>query len=76
MHTLARITSKGQTTIPLAVRTALKLAPGDSILWVVGDDGVAHVRRAGPLDLDHLRALEGTLEEWAGDADEAAYREL
>ncbi len=76
MKTLAKIASKGQTTMPLAVRTALKLAPGDSILWEIGADGVAHVRRAGPLDLDYLRALEGTLDEWASDADEAAYREL
>lgn len=76
MHTLAKITSKGQTTIPLTVRTALGLAPGDSILWEVGDDGVARVRRAAPLDVEYLRALEGTLGEWAGDADEAAYREL
>lgn len=73
MHSLAKITSKGQTTIPQAVRAALKLAPGDSILWEVGDDGVARVRRATPLDLDYLRALEGTLSEWASDADEAAY---
>lgn len=76
MSTLARITSKGQTTIPQAVRAALGLAPGDSIVWDVGEDGVARVRRATPLDLDYLRALEGTLSEWAGDADEAAYREL
>lgn len=76
MSTLARITSKGQTTIPQAVRAALGLAPGDSIVWDVGADGVAHVRRATPLDLDYLRALEGTLTEWSSDADEAAYREL
>lgn len=73
MNSLAKITSKGQTTIPQAVRAALKLAPGDSILWEVGDDGVARVRRATPLDLDYLRALEGTLSEWSSDADEAAY---
>lgn len=76
MNALARITSKGQTTIPQSVRAALGLSPGDSIVWEVGDDGIARVRRAAPLDLDYLRALEGTLSEWAGDADEAAYREL
>jgi len=76
MNTLAKITSKGQTTIPRAVRAALNLAPGDSILWEVGDDGIARVHRATPLDLEYLRALEGTLSEWASDADEAAYREL
>lgn len=76
MNALAKITSKGQTTIPQSVRTALGLAPGDSIVWEVGDDGVARVRRAAPLDVEYLRALEGTLHEWASEADEAAYREL
>lgn len=76
MNALARITSKGQTTIPQSVRTALGLSPGDSIVWEVGDDGVARVRRAAPLDVEYLRALEGTLNEWSSDADEAAYREL
>jgi hypothetical protein len=42
----------------------------------VGDDGAATVRRVEPFDLDYLRAVEGTLGEWAGEADEAAYREL
>lgn len=76
MSTLAKITSKGQTTVPQAVRAALGLAPGDSIVWDVSEDGVARVRRATPLDLDYLAALEGTLAEWSSDADEAAYREL
>jgi antitoxin PrlF len=29
-----------------------------------------------PLDIEYLRAVEGTLSEWAGEADEEAYREL
>lgn len=56
MNALARITSKGQTTIPQSVRAALGLSPGDSIVWEVGDDGTARVRRAAPLDLESLRA--------------------
>jgi hypothetical protein len=34
------------------------------------------VRRVQPLDIEYLRAVEGTLSEWAGSADEEAYREL
>jgi hypothetical protein len=34
------------------------------------------VRRIQPLDLEYLRAVEGTFSEWTGAADEEAYREL
>ncbi len=34
------VTSKGQTTLPKAVRTALGVKPGDRIRYVVVDDGV------------------------------------
>lgn len=76
MLAIAKITAKGQTTIPQDVRTALHVAPGDMIAWEVGADGTAIVRRAQPLDLEYLRAVEGTLSEWAGKADEEAYRGL
>lgn len=76
MLTVAKITSKGQTTIPRDVRTALHVAPGDLIAWEVGDDGTATVRRVQPLDIEYLRAIEGTLSEWSGAADEEAYRDL
>lgn len=73
---IAKITSKGQTTIPQEIRTALKVVPGDYLAWDVGPDGVARVRRVQPLDLEYLRAVEATLDEWSSAADEAAYREL
>jgi len=76
MLAVAKITAKGQTTIPQDVRNALHVAPGDMITWEVGADGTAVVRRAQPLDLEYLRAVEGTLSEWAGKADEDAYRGL
>ncbi|OQX16096.1 MAG: AbrB family transcriptional regulator [Desulfobulbaceae bacterium A2] len=76
MLAVAKITAKGQTTIPHDVRTALHVSPGDLIAWEVGADGTATVRRVQPMDLEYLRAVEGTLSEWAGTADEEAYREL
>ena len=76
MIALAKITSKGQTTIPQDVRAALKIVPGDLIAWEVGADGTATVRRVQPIDIEYLRAIEGTLSEWAGPADEEAYRGL
>ena len=76
MLAVAKITAKGQTTIPQDVRAALHVSPGDLIAWEVGADGTATVRRVQPLDLEYLRAIEGTLSEWGGDADEKAYHGL
>lgn len=76
MLAVAKIIAKGQTTIPRDVRIALKVAPGDLIAWEVSDDGSARVRRVQALDIEYLGALEGTLSEWSGAADEEAYRGL
>lgn len=76
MLAVAKITAKGQTTIPQVVRTALHVVPGDLIIWSVDANGIATVRRVQPLDIDYLRAVEGTLSEWAAAADQAAYHDL
>jgi AbrB family looped-hinge helix DNA binding protein len=76
MASVAKITSKGQTTIPQEVRSAMHVAPGDLIAWDVAADGTATVRRVQPLDLEYLRALESTLSEWASPEDDEAYRDL
>ena len=76
MTTLAKITSKGQTTIPQEIRAALNVAPGDLIAWEIAPNGSATVRRVQPLDIEYLKAVQGTLSEWGCAEDEAAYREL
>ena len=48
MPAVGKITTKGQTTIPLEVRAALHVAPGDLITWSVGADGTATLRSAKP----------------------------
>jgi antitoxin PrlF len=73
MATIAKVTVKGQTTIPQEVRAALHIKPGDLLLWEPGEGGVAKVRRIQPLDLAYLRAVEGTLGEWSSQEDEEAY---
>ncbi|MBF0138339.1 MAG: AbrB family transcriptional regulator [Magnetococcales bacterium] len=75
MNTIARTTTKGHT-IPRKIRDALHVVPDDQIVWEALDDGTARVRHIRSLDLDYLRALEGTLTEWSGTADEEAYRDL
>ena len=76
MLAVAKITAKGQTTIPQNVRAALNVSAGDLIAWEVGPDGIATVRRVQPMDVEYMRAVEATLSEWAGAADEEAYHEL
>lgn len=76
MRAIAKITAKGQTTVPAEVRAALHIQAGDLIVWEPQADGSARVRRVQPLELDYLRAIEGTLTEWNSPADDQAYREL
>lgn len=46
MELRAKVTSKGQLTIPREVRRALGIRAGDSLLFEVGDDGELRVRVA------------------------------
>ena len=40
----ARMTSKGQITVPRDVRLKLNLKPGDRVLFIVEDDGAVRMR--------------------------------
>ena len=61
-----RITSKGQVTIPSAIRERAGLVPGSEIEFEIGDDGVVRLRRADA----HPRgaALEQSIERLRGSA--------
>jgi antitoxin PrlF len=50
----SRITSKGQITLPKAVREALGVEAGDRVSFRIGDDGVV-VLEAETVDLTVLR---------------------
>lgn len=76
MSQLAKISSKGQVTIPAEVRKKLHLATGDTLAWEIEADGRIWVRRVAPLDLDYLAAVSGTLSEWNSLEDNEAYRDL
>ncbi len=72
---LAKITSKGQMTIPKKVREAAHLAEGDVISFMVEGDHVTFRKLLVP-DEDYLRAVQATLSEWNSQEDEEAWREL
>ncbi|HEX5216030.1 MAG TPA: type II toxin-antitoxin system PrlF family antitoxin [Vicinamibacterales bacterium] len=52
----ATLTSKGQLTVPKRIREMLKLETGDTVEFVVGEDGTVEVR-AGNYDVRELRGL-------------------
>ncbi|GIX36591.1 MAG: hypothetical protein KatS3mg126_2370 [Lysobacteraceae bacterium] len=77
MLPIAKITAKGQTTIPPTYAPRLQVGPGD--LHRLGNR--ARRQRAGApagcrLICEYLKAVEDTLSEWTGPADEEAYRDL
>lgn len=77
MTSLAKITSKGQITIPAEIREALKIYQGDTLAWELTPEGTAAViHRVTPLDIEYLQALTHTLSEWGSLEDEAAYDDL
>jgi antitoxin PrlF len=69
----SRLTSKAQTTIPQAVRSALRLRPGDALAYVIEGDRVILRRAAAAASADDPFA---TFAEWDGEADSTAYAGL
>jgi bifunctional DNA-binding transcriptional regulator/antitoxin component of YhaV-PrlF toxin-antitoxin module len=76
MPAISKITAKGQTTVPQAIRTALESKPGDLLAWEISADGAVAVRRITPADVEYLKAIEGTLTEWRTAEDTKAYGRL
>lgn len=70
----ARITSKGQITIPRRVRQKLALEPGDDVLFDETRDGVV-VRRATP-ETSPFEKYRGCLVELAGNDPDALLEEM
>jgi antitoxin PrlF len=59
----SKITSKAQTTVPRAVRTALRLGAGDALAWEIdGDRVTVSLVRAEPADFS-------AFSEWADPLD-------
>ncbi len=73
--TYARLTSKGQITVPKEVRAKLGLQPGDVLSYEVEGDGV-RMRKVGRFDAAWHRALTATLEEWNSAEDNDSFRDL
>ena len=55
----SKLTSKGQITVPLKIREALKLGTGDRILWKLRADGKVELCKAATLSLKELVGILG-----------------
>jgi antitoxin PrlF len=69
----ARITSKGQVTIPNEIRRRLGVKTGDDVLFVEDRDGV-HLRRVIPDSV--FRKWRGYLKEYAGRSSDELVDEM
>ena len=76
MRLISRITSKGQITIPKAVRTALGLTDGDLVAFALEDDRAVLRKIAQQPEAAPGGSVGTDLTEWASPADEDAYRDL
>lgn len=54
----SKLTSKGQVTVPEAIRQRLRLDTGDRLEWRIDEGGTVVVRRVGG-SLDDLQGLLG-----------------
>jgi antitoxin PrlF len=72
----SKITSKGQVTLPKAVREQLGLKAGDSIVYEV-EGNIVRVRKAEPFDLAWHRSGSKTLaHEWDSKYDHENFDDL
>ena len=67
----SRISSKAQTTLPRAVRTALGIKDGDQLAYEVKAGAVILTKAEAPAE-DPFAAFE----EWGSEADARAFAEL
>ena len=69
----SRLTSKAQTTIPQAVRNALRLREGDELAYTIEEGRVILTRKTAA---DVKNDPFATFSEWSSEEDERAYARL
>jgi antitoxin PrlF len=74
----SKLTSKAQTTIPQAVRTALGVSPGDEIAYAIADGHVLLTKVAPPKPRRGTPFEDpfATFWEWGSPEDDEAFADL
>ena len=65
----SKASKKNQTTIPLRVRKALRIAKGDTLLWTIEGDEVT-LRKISKVDVGWSKTSELSLLEWTPEEKE------
>lgn len=73
---LARVTAKGQATIPKRIREAAHIREGDMLAFDLDSNNRITIKRIDPPMNVELYALQETLSEWNSPQDEEAWRDL
>jgi len=74
MH-VSKLSTKGQVTIPIEIRKALGIKPGDLVAYELQGQYL-RLRRITPFDAAFHSAISETLEEWNSPEDEEAFNDL
>ena len=74
MH-VSKLSAKGQVTIPLEIRKALNIEPGDLVAYEIQGQYIK-LRRITLFDSAFHSAVSETLEEWNSPDDEEAFNDL
>jgi AbrB family looped-hinge helix DNA binding protein len=72
---IARISAKGQTTIPVSIRKAAHMEAGDTLAFEIKGDHLIVRKIESPTDA-YLKGIEETLNEWSSPEDEEAWNGL
>jgi antitoxin PrlF len=72
----ARVTAKGQATIPKRIREAAHIREGDMLAFDLDSNNRITIKRIDPSIDVELSAFQETLSEWNSPQDEEAWRDL
>jgi len=72
----SKVTTKGQATIPSAVRRHLGVEPGDSVMFTVIDGETVTLKRAEKLDAGFLRLASEAFTDWNTPEADEEFRDM
>ncbi|MBW2574298.1 MAG: AbrB/MazE/SpoVT family DNA-binding domain-containing protein [Deltaproteobacteria bacterium] len=72
---VSKISTKGQITIPVKIRKAMGIKPGNLIAYELQGKTVK-LKKIEPFDTAYHAAIAETLEEWQSPEDDEAFDDL
>lgn len=72
----ARVTAKGQATIPKRIRETAHIREGDMLAFDLDSNNRITIKRIDPSIYVELSAFQEALSEWNSPQDEKAWRDL